>query len=312
MSLLFHERCQFENTIYRYTPPFGTLRALRRGTRRFAGRFRKRAGLGKPSRYAVGDWVRVKDVAEVRATLDPHEKLRGLAFTPEQWAYCGKTFRVDAVVRRMMNDDGVMRSVGRTVSLEGVTCGGPAESGGCGRACPLLFRDEWLEPSSAERAEPPRQGVRYARVRPLAEIVATLDARGRRDGVIFTAEMGRYAGARLPVYKRVQAVAGTSWRRERAAWYVLAGARCSGAILRTEGPCHRGCGLMWHADWLELEDAELCAAPAECFGGELDAVAGPRLQHHPFDVVVRGGLRDVERACDLRGAEALEDERQHL
>ena len=312
MSVLFHERCQFENTIYRYTPPFGTLRALRRGTRRFAGRFRKRARLGKPSRYAVGDWVRVKDVAEVRATLDPHEKLRGLAFTPEQWAYCGKTFRVDAVVRRMMNDDGVMRTVGRTVALEGVTCGGPAESGGCGRACPLLFRDEWLEPSSAEQAEPARCVRHYARIRPLAEILASLDAGGRRDGVSFTAEMGRYAGARLPVYKRVQPVATRSWRREGGAWYVLAGVRCSGAILGAEGPCHRGCGLLWHADWLELEEAPLRPAPAECLRGELDAVTGARLEHHPFDVVVRGGLGNVERARDLRGAEALEDERQHL
>ena len=312
MSLLFHERCQFENTIYRYTPPLGALRALRRTVRRFSGGFGKRAPLGKPSRYAAGDWVRVKDVGEVRATLDARERLRGLAFTPEQWAYCGKTFRVDAVVRRMMNDEGVMRSVGRTVSLAGVTCGGPAESGGCGRACPLLFRDEWLEPSSAERADPPREAPRYARVRPVAEILATLDAGRRRDGVLFTTEMERYAGARIAVYKRVQPVAATSWRREGAVWYVLAGARCSGAILGPAAPCHRGCGLLWHRDWIVLEEAELRAAPAQCFGGELDAIASSRLQHHAFDVVVRGGLGNVERARDLRGAEALEDERQHL
>jgi len=312
MSLLFHERCQFENTIYRYAPPLGELRALRRSVRRFAGRLGKNARLGKPSRYAAGEWVRVKDAAAVRATLDAHDRLRGLAFTREQWAYCGKTFRVDAVVRRMMNDDGVMRSVGRTVSLDAVTCGGPHEDGGCGRACPLLFRDEWLEPSSAERAEPQGATPQFARVRALPEIRATLDAGGRRDGVAFTREMERYAGARLAIYKRVRPLAATSWRREGAAWYVLSGARCSGAILGPEGPCDRGCGLLWHRDWIVLEEAELRPAPAQCFGGELDAVASPRLQHHAFDVVVRGGLGDVERAGDLRGAEALEDERQHL
>jgi hypothetical protein len=210
-----------------------------------------------------------------------------------------------------MNDVGIMRSAGRTVALAGVTCGGPANEGGCGRACPLLFRDEWLAPSSAERAEP-RRYERYARVKPLVEILATLDAGGRRDGVLFVPEMGRFAGARLPVHRRVQANAAKWWRRERAEWYVLAGVHCSGTMLSRDGQCDRGCGLLWHRDWLELEPAELRAAPAECFGGELDAVAGARLQHHPFDVVVRGGLGDVERAGDLRGAEALEDERQHL
>ena len=253
MSRLFHERCQFENTVYRYVPPFGTLRALRRGVRRFSGRFGKPARLGKPSRYAVGDWVRVKDAGEVRATLDAREKLRGLAFTSEQWAYCGKTFRVDAVVRRMMNDEGVMRSVGRTVSLEGVTCGGPAESGGCGRACPLLFRDEWLEPSSADRAEPDSEAVRYARVRSQAEIRATLDASGRRDGVMFMPAMGRYAGGRFAVHKQLQPIALTSWRRRGADWFVLTGVACRGESLTTEGPCHRGCGLLWHRDWLDFD-----------------------------------------------------------
>ena len=90
------ERCQFENSIYRYAPPFGTLRRLRRTAWRFSERFKDRAGLGTPSRFAAGDYVRVKDDAAVRATLDERDALRGLAFTRVQWAYCGKTFRVQA------------------------------------------------------------------------------------------------------------------------------------------------------------------------------------------------------------------------
>jgi hypothetical protein len=249
--MIFRERCQFESSIYRYTRPAGSLRALRRALRRFPDRYAQARGEGKPSRFAPGDWVRVLDAGAIRATLDARGKLRGLAFTGEQWAYCGKTFRVDAVVRRMMNDDGRMARIARTVSLEGVACDGPARDGGCGRSCPLLFRDEWLEPSSAELARPETY-VRFARVKPLAEIRATLDADGRRDGVGFCAAMERYAGQRFPVHKRVEPSAVTWWRRPGADWYILAGL---GESLAAEGPCHRGCGLLWHRDWLDLEEA---------------------------------------------------------
>jgi len=247
------ERCQFENTIYRYVPPFGTLRRLRRAVRRFPDRYAMARGEGKPSRFAAGDWVRVRDAAAVRATLDARGRLRGLAYTAEQWAYCGKTFRVDAVVRRMMNDLGRMKRVSRTVALAGVSCDGPGRIGGCGRSCPLLFRDEWLEPSSADRAEPEPEPVCFARVRSQAEIRATLDASGRRDGVMFTPAMGRYAGGRFEVHKQVQPVALARWRRRGADWFILSGVACRGESLTTEGPCHRGCGLLWHRDWLEFD-----------------------------------------------------------
>ena len=249
---LARERCQFENTIYRYMPPFATLRRLRRAGWRLSDAFKPRAGLGTPSRFAVGAYVRVKDEAAIRATLDENDALRGLTFTRAQWDSCGKTFRVQTVVRRMMNDKGLMRAIGRTVALDDVTCGGPRDDDGCGRACPLLFRDEWLEPSSEERAEP-RVYERYARVKPLAAILETLDARGVRAGVAFAPVMARFAGARLPISKQVEPVAATGWRRSGAEWYVLAGARCGGESLASDGPCHRGCGLLWHRDWLTFE-----------------------------------------------------------
>ncbi|HWT04349.1 MAG TPA: hypothetical protein VN224_01200 [Xanthomonadales bacterium] len=252
MAALFRERCQFENSIYRYAPLLGELRRVKRAARRFPDRFTKRAGEGKPSCYAPGDWVRVKDADAVRATLDANDALRSLPFTDVQWAYCGRTFQVETVVRRMMNDSGRMRTVGRTVALAGVTCDGPRADAGCGRACPLLFRDEWLAPCSPDRAEPLRY-ERYARVKPLAAILATLDRDGRRDGVMFSAGMDRFAGARLPVHKRVEPIAARFWRRAGGEWYVLAGARCSGDVLNGDAPCHRGCGLLWHRDWLELD-----------------------------------------------------------
>ncbi|HEY0615375.1 MAG TPA: hypothetical protein VGC96_12065 [Candidatus Elarobacter sp.] len=249
---LFRERCQFENPIYNYTPPFGELRALKRAAQRFVGPFAKRAGEGKASKFAAGDFVRVRDAEAIRATLDEHDALRGLVFTPAQWESCGKTFRIETVVRRMMDDVGRMRAISRTVALENVMCDGPHGDHGCGRACPLLFRDEWLEPSAPELAEKPVY-PRYARVKPADEILATLDRNGLRDGLMFAPEMTRYAGGRFPVYKRVTHASTTAWRRASAETYVLAGVRCLGESLGRDGPCHRGCGLLWHKDWLEFD-----------------------------------------------------------
>jgi hypothetical protein len=36
---------------------------------------------------------------------------------------------------------------------------------------------------------------------------------------------------------------------------LLAGAHCTGAVLGTKGPCDRACAMLWHEDWLILEDA---------------------------------------------------------
>lgn len=253
LGALLRERCQFENSIYRYAPGLGPLRALKRAARRLPDRFSPHVGEGKPSRFGVGDYVRVRDVPAVRTTLDARGTLRGLEFTGPQWAYCDKTFRVQSVVTRMMNDAGRMRRVARTVTLEGVTCDGPGRDAGCGRACPLLFRDEWLEPSTADVAEPAEPAARYATVKPVAEIAASLDRAGRRDGVMFAPAMNAYAGRRYAVHKRVEAVAATFWRRPRGEWYVLEGVRCLGEVLNGESPCHRGCGLLWHRDWLDFE-----------------------------------------------------------
>ncbi|MDB5073332.1 MAG: uncharacterized protein JWM87_4443 [Candidatus Eremiobacteraeota bacterium] len=250
--VLFQERCQFENSIYRYVPPLDDVRAVRRAVKRLPDRYAARAGEGRPSRFAAGDWVRVRDAGAIRATLDARDALRGLVFTPVQWSACGKTYRVDAVVRRMMTDAGRMRAISRTVTLDGVSCDGPDRNGGCGRSCALLFRDEWLEPSSPELAAP-QTHAQFARVKPLATIVATLDGDGRRHGVMFAPAMAQYAGGRFPVHKRVDPIAANPWRRAYGEWYILAGVRCLGEVLNGDGPCHRGCGLLWHRDWLDFE-----------------------------------------------------------
>jgi len=213
-------------------------------------------GLGKPSVFEEGDWVRVRSESEVRATLDGRRRLRGLEFGPQQWVTCGKVFRVSKVVLRIVDDDGILRKVSGTVLLDDVHCGWEEGSVGCGRACPMLYRDEWLEgtdaPTAAALDTVPQ--VLVATVRGVDDILGTLDPLGRRESLMFMPEMARYAGKSLAVRRVITRV----WEREvwvdtPAPVYVLDGLRCTGAVLGTDGPCDRACHVLWHRDWLVLE-----------------------------------------------------------
>jgi len=214
--------------------------------------------LGKPSALAPGSWVRVKDAAALRAVLDDGDRTRGLLFTESQWQTAGEVFQVSQQVRRLRDDHGKFRPVSRTVLLEGVDCSGHGASpAGCGRHCPMMYRDEWLEPAEAppRGPTPPTTGP-HARVRGLDEIRAGLDLRGRRDGLTFMPEMAQYAGRRFPIASTLSKVFEYDrWTPTRAPIYILGGLHCTGAVVGDQGPCDRACALMWHADWLIVEPA---------------------------------------------------------
>jgi hypothetical protein len=249
------ERCQFENSLYRYVWPLGMARLLKFVYLRLSEARSEPVGLGEPSRFGEGDWVRVKDADAIKATLDAKNRHRGLWFTDTQWSYCSKTFQVDRVVQRMMDDERRMRKISRTTTLAGATCAGADLTSGCGRACALLFRDDWLEPSSPEAAEPVSfEG--YARVKPMDEIRKTLGRGARLDGIGLAPEMERFAGGRYGVVTEVREANVPSWKHQRGEWYVLHGARCRGKALEGAGPCHRQCGLLWHRSWLDFEAPE--------------------------------------------------------
>lgn len=212
--------------------------------------------LGAASRFTEGDWARVIDADRIRATLDSNSKLRGLEWGPQQWYTCGQAFRVSKVVRRIIDDGGQVRLVSRTVLLEGVDCGGENGDRGCGRRCPMMYRDDWLEPASpVARTLPLAQGpIGFARIRSAEEIAATLDPLGRRGALLFMPEMLRYVGQRLPVMRRIDRVQELGrWTTVRDGVYVLGGVRCTGAILGENAPCDRQCEILWHPDWLALE-----------------------------------------------------------
>jgi hypothetical protein len=212
--------------------------------------------LGAPSRYAEGDWVQVLGPEELKRTLNAQSKTRGLLFLDYQWPFCGGVYQVQKVMRRIVDDNGIFRPVNRTVLLEGVDCGGVTGTSGCGRACPLMFRDEWVKPAPAPAAglaakpAATQDGV-YKRVRLADEILVTLDGNGKRDGLGFMPEMYRWAGQRFKVAKKMARV----YEYGRYAdtpipIYILEGPQCSGAVLGRKAPCDRGCAILWHGDWL--------------------------------------------------------------
>ena len=200
----------------------------------------------------------MRDLATLEATLGGTGKLRGLELVDVQRETAGEVFQVERHVRRLRDDKGRYRAVNGTVLLAGIDCGGRAsEPTGCGRHCPLMYRDEWLEPAAAPHIAPPVPRLRHARVRDLAEIYAGLDLFGRRDGVTFMAEMQGYAGQRFAIAGELpQVFECDHWTTPAQPVYLLEGLRCTGAVLGTKGPCDRACALMWHRDWLLLDGGQ--------------------------------------------------------
>lgn len=207
---------------------------------------------GEPSQYSVGDWVQVLEKETIQPTLDARSRTRGLTFLAYQWDFCGGVYRVQKVMRRIIDDDGIFRPVSRTILLEGVDCGGLSGRSGCGRHCPLMFRDEWVKPAEAPALRPrPLATGLYVRVRSADEIRATLDWQGKRDGLTFMPEMYQWAGKRCRVAKKLESVVESGQQaRTRVPLYVLEGLQCTGAVLGRKAPCDRACSIVWHEDWL--------------------------------------------------------------
>ena len=204
------ELCQCFNVLGEHTLRRRAWYGLRRNLgirthlRRHFGRFR----IGESSQYAEGQWVQVRDRERIQSTLDAQSRLRGLLFLPFQWAYCGGVYRVQKVLRRMLDDESIFRPVSRTILLEGVFCSGPSGTDGCGRRCPLMFRDEWVKPATAP-ATPPSLDAgtgAFVRVRSAREIRSSLDWQGKSDGLMFMPEMYRWVGMRFRVARQLQSV----------------------------------------------------------------------------------------------------------
>ena len=95
----------------------------------------------------AGDLVEVKSLKKIFETLDSKGHHRGLPFTKEMVKYCGKQFRVQKRLQKIVLEaTGELRTMKTpTVLLEGVICDGMAH-GNCDRSCFCFWREDWLKP----------------------------------------------------------------------------------------------------------------------------------------------------------------------
>jgi hypothetical protein len=99
----------------------------------------------------------------------------------------------------------------------------------------------------------PALGLRtgdWVEVRPLGDILATLDAQGCLDAMPFMPEMARFCGRRFQVFRTAHKTCDTihsfTGRRLENAVH-LAGLRCDGG---SHGGCQAGCLIFWKEAWL--------------------------------------------------------------
>ncbi|MEM5853662.1 MAG: hypothetical protein QW228_04810 [Candidatus Aenigmatarchaeota archaeon] len=100
-----------------------------------------------------GEIVEVKDQSEIFLTLDESGAYKGLAFTTEMQRYCGKRFKVLRRVNKLIIEGiGGLRRIKDAVILDGAICTGEYH-GGCGKSCPLLWREIWLKRINSKDSE---------------------------------------------------------------------------------------------------------------------------------------------------------------
>jgi hypothetical protein len=95
----------------------------------------------------------------------------------------------------------------------------------------------------------------WVEVRPYADILATLDAQGRCEGLPFMPEMVQFCGRRFRVYRRAEKVfldrRSTVVRLKNMVF--LEGVRCNG---QSHGGCEIGCLMFWKEAWLRPVDSD--------------------------------------------------------
>ena len=94
----------------------------------------------------AGDRVRVRSREQINSTLDPFKELKGCAFLPDMYQYCGTEQRVLKSMSRFIDErDYKLKKVHGVILLENVICNGTPTFGICDRCCFLFWREEWLE-----------------------------------------------------------------------------------------------------------------------------------------------------------------------
>ena len=114
----------------------------------------------EPLNLQPGDLVQVRTPEEIAPTLDANGLHRGLSFDREMLPYCGRTYRVQDRVERLIDDrNGRMIEIPTDcLILQGVVCSGERSHGRwfCPREVYPYWREAWLRPAaeSSDTAPP--------------------------------------------------------------------------------------------------------------------------------------------------------------
>jgi hypothetical protein len=135
-------------------------------------------------------------------------------------------------------------------------------------------------------------------VRPLHEILATLDERGALEGVPFMPEMAAHCGQRFEVWKRADKTCdegrGGAIRRLKGTVH-LKELRCDGSA---HGACDAGCLFFWKEGWLKKLDEA---------GDIVLGVAGPRCTMEKLLRLTRRRAGDaIEKGKEVFSCQATE------
>ena len=103
--------------------------------------------------FQPGEWVMVKPLGEIKATLDNLDRIGGCKFLKPMAQYCGQKMRVLRRVNRFYDEQqSKIVRCHNIALLEGSHCTGTdgTHTERCDRFCFFFWRDEWLEPANEQ------------------------------------------------------------------------------------------------------------------------------------------------------------------
>jgi len=103
----------------------------------------------------VGDWVEIRPLAEIMATLDEDGALEATPFMPEMAQYAGQRFQIVKSAHKTCDPTGSseLRRMADAVHLA-TRCDGAAHDG-CEARCLLFWKRAWLKPADGRGAGDP-------------------------------------------------------------------------------------------------------------------------------------------------------------
>jgi hypothetical protein len=133
-------------------------------------------------------------------------------------------------------------------------------------------------------------------VRPLSEILATLDAQASLEGMPFMPEMARYCSRRFQVYKSAHKTCDptgcTNMRRMENAVHLSL--RCDGS---GHDGCQAACLLFWKTDWLRPVTGPSADAPIQqCDAAAMERLNAATRYMHTEEIRYRCQATEIVRA----------------